>query len=100
MSYFKRVVFVQPDTLMTLYQGPSVPFEGRLPVTHVLLPLDVSQVSDAVVERVAQAICNAFADDGEYHPSWSHTFDGIRAECRVEARAAIAALAAALGEEG
>ena len=68
--------------------------------THVALPLDVSAVSDAVVEKVAQAICNAFADDGEYHPSWSHASDDIRSEYRVEARAAIAALAAALGEEG
>jgi hypothetical protein len=53
--------------------------------THVPLPLDVSQVSDAVVQKVALACLDYTARAGTY------AFDGM-------ARAAIAALAAALGE--
>ena len=61
--------------------------------THVALPLDVSQVSDAVVEKVKAAMVKDWFgvnDDElspEMHTAWiSNT------------RAAIAALAAALGE--
>ena len=60
--------------------------------THVALPLDVSQVSDAVVEKVKAGIANEwraiYADRHEGGPIGS-----------LIARAAIAALAAALGEE-
>jgi len=53
--------------------------------THVPLPLDVSQVSDEVVEEMARQYINGRLD-GEGHSA--------------AMRAAIAALAAALGEEG
>jgi hypothetical protein len=59
--------------------------------THVALPLDVSAVPDAVVERVAQGIGNAWSEcvaGPRFIESW-----GVHM-----ARAAIAALAAALGE--
>ena len=68
--------------------------------THVPLPLDASAVPDAVVEEVAMAMCDALMDDGTYHRAWVHTSNEIREVYRYEARAAIAALAAALGEEG
>jgi hypothetical protein len=51
--------------------------------SHVALPLDVSQVSAKAVHRVVDAICSAPLNAGDEYV----------------ARAAIAALAAALGEE-
>ena len=58
---------------------------------HVALPLDVSQVSDAVVEKVESAI-----EDELYH--WQGETLLTPREREAVARAAIAALAAALGE--
>jgi len=55
--------------------------------THVALPLDVSQVSDAVVSRMIQSY---------YHEMYEKTTPNIHGAMR----AAITALAAALGEEG
>jgi hypothetical protein len=59
--------------------------------THVPLPLDVSAVSDAVVERVESAI-----EDELYQ--WRGETLLTPREREAVARAAIAALAAALGE--
>jgi hypothetical protein len=58
--------------------------------THVPLPLDVDAVSDAVVQSLLHALEN---ETGERLPD----ADGYDL---AVARAAIAALAAALGEEG
>jgi hypothetical protein len=58
--------------------------------THVPLPLDVSQVSDAVVKKVAsatRAAADQWWNSAPTEPLHNHI-----------ARAAIAALAAALGE--
>ena len=70
--------------------------------THVPLPLDVSAVPDAVVEKVARVI-----HDVMYHESdnpdkqrWQGGNSFKEDAARAESRAAIAALAAALGEEG
>jgi hypothetical protein len=54
---------------------------------HVPLPLDVSQVSDAVVSRMIQSY---------YHEMYEKTTPNIHGAMR----AAITALAAALGGEG
>jgi hypothetical protein len=59
--------------------------------THVPLPLDASAVPDAVVERVAITT---------FGKGWGCLSPSGRAEFRETARAAIAALAQALGEEG
>jgi hypothetical protein len=56
--------------------------------THVTLPLDVSQVSDAVVERVRLRV---FVQHGDETP------EDVATERNIT-RAALAALAAALGE--
>ena len=60
---------------------------GILAHTHVALPLDVSQVSDAVVSRMIQSY---------YHEMYEKTTPNIHGAMR----AAITALAAALGEDG
>jgi hypothetical protein len=60
---------------------------------HVPLPLDVSQVSDAVVDRVVEAMADATLE-------WFNAGQNDLPATDVTARAAITALAAALGEEG
>jgi hypothetical protein len=70
---------------------------------HVLLPLDVSRVSDAVVEKVAMHIAahhNGFVVDDKLREGWPGIHVRVRFEYEGMARAAITALAAALGEEG
>ena len=60
--------------------------------THVALPLDASAVPDAVVEKVAQGIEGAYT-------AWVAGDDDMGLGVALS-RAAIAALAQALGEEG
>jgi hypothetical protein len=60
--------------------------------THVPLPLDASAVPDAVVEKVAQGIEGAYT-------AWVAGDDDMGLGVALS-RAAIAALAQALGEEG
>lgn len=62
--------------------------------THVPLPLD-GAVSDAVVEKVAIAIRARNLSRGE----WADVSEQDKNVWRTDARIAIAALAAALGEE-
>jgi len=71
--------------------------------THVALPLDVSTLPAAVVERVAMHIAahrNSVAVDDKLREQWPNLHVRFRFEYEDMARAAIAALAAALGEEG
>jgi hypothetical protein len=72
-------------------------YEGK-DGTHVPLPLDVSQVSDAVVEKVAEALWRE--QSGGYKQSWHMKCEAHKEQYAATARAAIAALAAALGKEG
>jgi acyl-CoA reductase-like NAD-dependent aldehyde dehydrogenase len=66
--------------------------------SHVALPLDASAVPDAVVEKVAEALWRA--QSGGYKQSWHRRSPERRQQFAATARAAIAALAKALGEEG
>ena len=71
--------------------------------THVALPLDVSQVSDAVVEKMAAA--HHDYEDTEFEPRYRRVrFENLHIDIRTvemrRMRAAIAALAAALEVEG
>jgi hypothetical protein len=69
--------------------------------THVALPLDVSQVSDAVVEKVAKSLYadSAMVKAGVVEDCWKKMPQRQRAWYGYQARAAIAALAQALEEE-
>jgi hypothetical protein len=66
--------------------------------THVPLPLDASGVPDAVVEKVAEALWRE--QSGGYKQSWHMKCEAHKEQYAATARAAIAALAAALGKEG
>jgi len=66
-------------------------YEGK-DGSHVPLPLDASAVPDAVVEKVAQGIEGAYT-------AWVASDDDMGLGVALS-RAAIAALAQALGEEG
>jgi hypothetical protein len=68
--------------------------------THTALPLDASEVPDAVVDRVAKAMCDNLSDNYPEVVRWERQSGFGRTTYRGMATAAIAALAAALGEEG
>jgi hypothetical protein len=70
------------------------------PATHVPLPLDVSQVSDAVVRKYAKHLCALAHQVDKRIFEWKYLEDEAKEVWMTDARAAIAALAAALGEEG
>jgi hypothetical protein len=65
---------------------------------HVPLPLDASAVPDAVVEKVARSMCDHLAGEYDYILPWTKQDDFGRATYLGMSRAAIAALAQALGE--
>jgi hypothetical protein len=68
--------------------------------THVPLPLDASAVPDAMVVRVARSMCDHLAGEYDYILPWTKQDDFGRATYLGMSRAAIAALAQALAEEG
>jgi len=65
---------------------------------HVQLPLDVSQVSGAVVRKYAKHLCALAHQVDSRIFEWKYLEDEAKEVWMTDARAAIAALAAALGE--
>jgi hypothetical protein len=76
--------------------GTPMTWEESAVGTHVPLPLDAIAVSDAVVEAAAKGMHEVRGDTR----SWDEIHPHERIWCLTDARAAIAALAQALGEEG
>jgi hypothetical protein len=68
--------------------------------THVPLPLDVSQVSAKAIEVACRANWEASMRSCASDAPWDDLMECERDMYRTEFRAAIAALAQALGEEG
>jgi hypothetical protein len=68
--------------------------------SHVPLPLDASALPQGVVVRVARSMCDHLAGEYDDILPWTKQKKLGRATYLGMSRAAIAALAQALGEEG
>ena len=75
-------------------------FEAHPDGKFVPLPLDARAVPDAVVVRVARSMCDHLAGEYDDILPWTKQKKLGRATYLGMSRAAIAALAQALGEEG
>ena len=67
MVYYPGTLYEQPAYLDACICDPAMRYAATLPAAVLSLPMD-SELTDAEVERVADAVCRYFADnESRYH---------------------------------